>query len=187
MSKKKEVSIDSWEKKFRAKKRWNKKHPIQAWFKNVGWFFRYRIWGILDDWRYEIKWGFQRMFRGYDDPHVWNFWAYNAELNIKVLKKLKKIKTGYPIILINKQEEKEWKLNWNKDGHALNKKYNKRWNDYMDTMIKGWEAIFKEDEVHLKTNGKYDHIKSEKKRKELFKLFEEGMKLYTKHYRGLWD
>ena len=65
--------------------------------------------------------------------------------------------------------------------------YNKRWNDILDKMIKGWEAILKEDNVFLKTKEKYDHTKSEIKRKELLKIFNDGMILYTRWYRSLWD
>ena len=118
---------------------------------------------------------------------VWSYWSENARLNIKILKHFKKIKCGYPIILLDKKEEKKWNLRWDKDSKKLDVNYNKRWNDILDKMIKGWEAILKEDDVFLKTKEKYDHKKSEIRRKELQKVFNDGMILYTKCYRNLWD
>ena len=180
-------SLEDLKKKWAAEKRWNKKHPILANIKYAWWKVRYGIWITLDDMKYTIKWGFQRMFRGYDDPMVWSYWSENAKLNIKIIKHLRKIHCGYPIILLNKKEEKQWNLRWNKDSKKLDINYNKRWNDILDKMIKGWEAVLKEDDVFLKTKEKYDHAKSEIKRKELLKIFNDGMTLYTKFYRSLWD
>lgn len=183
----KSYTLEDLEKKWEANKRYDKAHPTRTAIKSVYYFFRYRIWGILDDAKYSVKWGFQRMFRGFDDPSVFSYWHENAKITVKALKSLKKTKSGYPCILLNKKEEKRAELTWDKNCPELDRLYRKRWNDIMDKMIVGWESIIKEDDVHLKTNGKYDHPRSEIKRKQLRQKFDEGMKLYVKYYRNLWD
>lgn len=181
------VSSDDFFKKLQAKEKWYSKRPIRRFFKDAWWWIRYGILNKISDIKCSIKWGFQRMFRGYDDPMVWGYWHENAKLNVTLLKRLKETKIGYPIILLDKQEEKKFGKSWGKHDKSLHKMYEKRWDETMDKIIAGWQAIIDEDDVFLKTNGKYDHAKSDIKRKKLMKAFEEGMTLYTKHYRGLWD
>ena len=64
----------------------------------------YRIkWKTLDIYR-AIKFGFQRMFRGYDNSDVWEFFYNFTDRNYKILNKFICKNNGYPI----KLTEKEW-------------------------------------------------------------------------------
>ena len=167
-------SLEDLQKKWAAEERFDKKHPVRTKIKNIYYFFRYTIIRKIDDWKYDVKWGCQRMFRDYDDPYVWNYYSENAKLAIKVLTHLKKHKHGFPGILLTKKKISQ------SEGE-------KQWNDILDKMIKGWQALLKEDNVFYKTNGTYDRVKSDKKRKELLKIWERGMLLYVKYYQNLWD
>ena len=181
------MTLKELNKIWKAQEKWEKKHPILMSFKTFYYFFSYRLWQIFNKYKYDIKWGCQRMFRSYDDPMVFNYWNAMARLNVKLLKHLKRTKSGYPIILLNKKEEKEWKLYWDTDKKQPYINCKKNWEEIMNRMILGWESILKEDMVHIKTKGKYDRVKSEIEKKRLLKLFEKGMISYIKWYRCLWD
>lgn len=172
------ISIEEYNEKCKQRDEYDAVHPIRTVFKEIRIFFRCRIWHILDDWKYKIKWGFQRMFRGYDDPFVWSHYYWNSVYTIAALKELKRTHIGHPAILTEENDLH--------DDQSVEKN-SKRWDDLLDQMIAGFEAILEEDEVHIETEGKYDHEKSEIKRKELHDIFEKGMTLYMKYYRHLWD
>ena len=64
----------------------------------------YRIkWKTLDIYR-AIKFGFQRMFRGYDNSDVWEFFYNFTDRNYKILNKFICKNNGHPINLT----EEEW-------------------------------------------------------------------------------
>ena len=65
---------------------------------------RYLIPRLVENARYEIKWFFQRGFRGYDDRMVFSFYSQFAELAVKVLIHYRKIQMSLPIGM----SEKEW-------------------------------------------------------------------------------
>lgn len=50
-----------------------------------------------------IKFGFQRMFRGYDNADVWEFHWNFVNRNIKLIKHFKKHNNGYPYNLTEEQ------------------------------------------------------------------------------------
>ena len=56
---------------------------------NFFWFIRYGICNRLDNLKNEIKWGFQRMFRGYDDTAKWGLDTYLGDIALPVLKYLR--------------------------------------------------------------------------------------------------
>lgn len=173
------MTLDELTEKWEADKQWDLKNPVRSNFKQAWYFIIYRIPARLTDLRYEIKWGFQRMFRGYDDSLVWGYWYENAKLNVKVLKQLKKIKHGVPYTL----EETTSDISHDEEFE----RQEKAWDIVMDKMINAWQAIIDEDDVHIKTDGKYDVEKSHVEREHIMKIFTEGMSEYTIWYRSLWD
>jgi len=82
--------FEQFMKELKAERKWGKEHYVLQFFIDTYNFILYRIPTIIQDIRREIEWGFQRMFRGYDDPMVWNYYCENARLNIKILKHFKK-------------------------------------------------------------------------------------------------
>lgn len=138
---------------------------------------------------YEVKWGFQRMFRGFDDRWYWSYYSMNAEQTLKVLKWLQKNKHGAPFttdpdgVIPIKDEDT---LTENK--FDVNKNHFHRWNKALGLMVAGFEALIKEEDVHiLGPDGKYDHAASQKERDRLHEKWEKGAKLFIANYRGLWD
>ena len=65
----------------------------------------YRIEFKLDRMMYEIKYAFQRVFRGYDDTVGWNLESHLADLINKVTLDMAENSSGYP----NGLTEKKWK------------------------------------------------------------------------------
>lgn len=61
----------------------------------------------LGDLKRTIKYGFQRMFRGYDDTAKWSLDKYLTKIIIPVLKNLKQNGWGYPSKLKNAGEWKK--------------------------------------------------------------------------------
>jgi len=177
---KKSLTLDDYSKKLEENAKWHKKHKVLSFFIGIHDFFRYRLWVLCDEVDLAIKFGFQRMFRGYDDSYVWGHCSENARLTLLALKELKKTKVGYPIIVVD--EKARWEMS--KKEQLV---YQKRWDSILGKIILGFDSFLKSDDVFLKTNGKYDHAKSEKKRQELLKRWEEGAALYIKYYGNLWD
>jgi hypothetical protein len=65
----------------------------------------WRIYYTIKDWMYEVKWAYQRVFRGYDDLATWNLESHIAELVNKVTLDMADNSVGYP----NGLTEKKWK------------------------------------------------------------------------------
>lgn len=177
--------LDKWDEE----EKWAKEHPFRAFPGKAFDFVWYTIPRILNDARYEVKWGFQRMFRGFDDRWYWSYYSMNAEQTVKVLKRMQKHKHGAPFttdpdnVIDIKDED-----TLTDDKYDVNKKHFDRWNKALGLMIAGFEALIKEDDVHiLDENGKYDHEASQKERERLMAKWEKGAKLFVANYRGLWD
>ena len=141
----------------------------------------------LNDWKYEIKWAWQRVLRGYDDTAVWDFHHHISEQFPKILRDLKEIQHGCPGELYDKKAKK------NKECH--------KWEDILEKMANGFDAARKLDnneymkEIKLKKPRKdmfdkdsYTDYKFDKKcYNKLNKEFEEGIELFKKWYFSLWD
>lgn len=72
--------------------------------------------------QYEVKYFFQRLFRGYDDQAIWNLNIYIARKMTKPLKKLRTRHYGYPCEL-------------NDD----------KWNEILDKIIYSVEEVARDD------------------------------------------
>ena len=141
----------------------------------------------LNDWKYEIKWAWQRVFRGYDDTSVWNLYHHISEQLPKILRQLKNNHLGCPGELFDNKAKK------NKECH--------KWEDILEKMARGFDAAVKignneyMKEIKLKKPEKdifgkdsYTGYKYDKKcYNKLYKEFEEGMELFKKYFFNLWD
>ena len=141
----------------------------------------------INDWKYEIKWAWQRIFRGYDDTTVWNLHSQISIYLPKILRDLKKIHHGCPSELFDNKAKK------NKECH--------KWENVLEKMANGFDAARKLDEneymkkITLKKPRKdmfgedsYTDYKYDKKHyNRLYKEFEEGIELFKRWYFNLWD
>lgn len=118
----------------------------------------------------EIKYAWQRVFRGWDDRVIWSIDIYLTEKIPLWLLKLKEDKQGVPI-------------NFFKDGvteftdeEVENARI--KWNAELDTMIRGFAASKKIQDSEYKNDEDFEFLKSE---------FEKGMKSFTENYFSLWN
>jgi hypothetical protein len=157
------------------------------WDKFVYWFYwPYRFW--FNHVRYfhkEIKWFFQRGWRGYADCDVWGLDGYLISWLPKALRHLAKYNHGCPPYLY--------------DDQAKDDKCHK-WKEILEKMALGFELQDKWDRDYVAVvgdtkNGKeyYDFKDPEwvkkfnAKEKEVEKTFNEAMDLFIKYFHNLWD
>ena len=118
----------------------------------------------FDIWR-AIKFGFQRMFRGYDNSDVWGFKWHFVEKNYKILNQFFTTHNNHPL----RTTEKEWEdiLQEMCKHLYMMDEYNVR--EYLKTgMPEDWEPV---------TNSVYEIM--ERHKNEFFDLMKE-------HFYDLW-
>ncbi len=119
---------------------------------------------MLRDFRYEVKYAWQRVFRGWDDPAWYSFYSEHSRRTIETLTYLKKNHNGHPGQMSGSEE----------------------WVAILDKMIDGFMAAdsISRMEYH---DGAHTHEEREAKREAMQKRFENGMVLFTEYYFHLWD
>lgn len=183
---------EEWET---IRKEWEATHPIRTWLKKNIWnpiyFPVWRYWDRIRGIPNNIKWFFQRGYRGWATCDVWGFYDYNAKVTYDCLKWLKEHKHGVPSGICVDGEPFEESI--------------KRWEAMLDEMIYSFECLVKSGtaecefwyphpdfpDKHLLAVGddpwfkKYPecHLMT----KEEDDRYNEGMQLFIKHYRSLWD
>ena len=124
----------------------------------------------------EIRWAYQRVYRGWDDRASWSTDTWLTENAIEILKVLRKNKMGVPDSMFEGLPyEDEERCTYSDDSYNLAEE---RWNAEIDKMISGFEAANKIHNSEWKTVEDY---------KELESIFREGMKPFVEHYFNLWD
>ena len=129
------------------------------------WEVRYYLWwkwvNLFRDTKDNIKWGFQRMFRGYDDEVYWSLYSALRRLIIPGLKHLREHEIGHPMY----DEIRSWD----------------DWAKVLDEMIEGFK-IFDEEDDRFYEKGYFDS--------EQYKIDEakkkRALELFAKYYRSLW-
>ena len=113
--------------------------------------------------RNEIVWAWQRVFRGFDDRWYWGLYNQLEWIIPKVIRWMKKNHHGCPSNLYDKTRKRNqcWK-----------------WTEILEKIAQGFEASEKIDREVLWKGKRYEKLN--KKRKE-------GMKLFSKFFRSLWD
>ena len=66
-------------------------------------YFPWRLGFKIKNLYYQVKYGFQRMFRGYDDTEVFNADLTFIDRYLKILKDFRKNHYGYPLSITNEQ------------------------------------------------------------------------------------
>jgi hypothetical protein len=114
---------------------------------------------------YEIKYAFQRLFRGYDDRKSYDVYYEIAKFTLRHLKNFRKLKkVGYP------------------RGLTMRK-----WNKILDKMIYAFERLANDDIlVYQDKNGK-SKIRNTKNIKKINSKIDEGLALFVKYFQSLWD
>ena len=133
-------------------------------------------WVIIRFLKNNIKWGWQRLFRGWDDRVIWSIdWYLTRHIPVW-LKQLKEQKHGVPneAFLPEDWDEKigDYKPGKFEEAEA-------RYNQVLDDIIAGFESHQKiEDESYWIKDPEYAPLQAK---------FENGLELFKKYYHTLWD
>ena len=144
-----------------------------------------------------FKYGWQWITRGFPDHHMWSLDYYLAKVIVKRLKVFKDYKKhGTPIFDGDPDFEKFKKEKQKPDGMQIEKLFNgddwsiaqAYWKEILEKMIWSFEYIIN-DNCAYNEKLRYripikDCIKLDK---QFYKYYEEGMVLFAKYFRNLWD
>ena len=129
-------------------------------------YFPWRLGFKIKNLYYQVKYGFQRMFRGYDDTEVFNTDLTFIDRYLKILKDFSKNHHGYPPSITNEQ-----------------------WDDILDEMIKHL-SLMTEDNVETELKkGMPDSFEPDYKTVSeiMDRHKDEFFKLFSKWFYNLWD
>ena len=129
-------------------------------------YFPWRLGFKIKNLYYQVKYGFQRMFRGYDDTEVFNTDLTFIDRYLKILKDFSKNHHGYPPSITNEQ-----------------------WDDILDEMIKHL-SLMTEDNVKTELKkGMPDSFEPDYKTVSeiMDRHKDEFFKLFSKWFYNLWD
>ena len=129
-------------------------------------YFPWRLGFKIKNLYYQVKYGFQRMFRGYDDTEVFNTDLTFIDRYLKILKDFIKNHHGYPPSITNEQ-----------------------WDNILDEMIKHL-LLMTEDNVEIELKkGMPNSFKPDYKTVSeiMNKHKDEFFKLFSKWFYNLWD
>ena len=120
----------------------NPRYAIPRWFRNT---------------YYELKWAWQRVFRGFDDRWYWEYPGYILDMSIEVINRLSKNTSGYPANETDCKTLEDWQkiLREIKEGFWAGKRVYNQWSKDLDKDIKKFQDMLR---------GKY-----------------------AEHFLGLWD
>lgn len=185
MEKKTRKTFQEMMDEFDRHEQWCKDHPFLSMPERISDFVLYRIPYFYNEIHYSIKYGFQRMFRGYDDRYLFSYHTENTRYTLEVLKWMKMNKMGSPY---TDDPEGVLKTKDTTEGKGMDKNWHKRWDEALDIMIEGFEALDELDDCFIRDeNGEYDMEATKKKEKELWAKWMKGATLYIHNYRGIWD
>lgn len=144
---------------------WALTHPIEA------------IAGKMEDMAYEVKWAWQRVFRGWDDRVLWSIDSWLSEVMPKILRTFKEIQHGYRGNFTKEDEyvnEKGWIL----IKQDAEKREIENWNNDIETMIAGFTAAKMMIGIEYNGDDEYKHLEE---------VFKKGMTAFVDNYFSLWD
>ena len=129
-------------------------------------YFPWRLGFKIKNLYYQVKYGFQRMFRGYDDTEVFNMDMTFIDRYLKILKDFRKNHCGYPPSITNEQ-----------------------WDDILDEMIKHLSLMTEDNiETELKKGMPNSFEPDYKTVNEIIDRHkDEFFKLFSKWFYNLWD
>ena len=175
-------SIEKWHEEFK------KDHPFSHWFdasvfKGKSFFgcaphhSFFRPWIAVEYCYREIRWAWQRVFRGWDDRVTWGIDSYLAEILPQWIAMLKKYKQGIPFDMFPEEY-----LMQNDVDKKIEKEASEKFDAILDKISLGFKSYM------TLTNLDYDFKNKDKKEeKALTQNFDEGFDLFKKHFGSLWD
>jgi len=150
----------------------------------------YRLWhnGVLNKKR-ELKYWFQRAFRGYSDCDLWGLDWYLSGIILKCLRAYKKkCRSGLP----NEFCYKSMDVNeiWAKENKVPTKEATRNWDNTIQDMIDGFTWLRYSDDKLTKISDQYQKRGKEGHFQEWQRQREEAIekaKKFVTHFNSLWD
>lgn len=126
---------------------------------------------ILLEWKRQIKYAWQRVFRGWDDRVVWSIDYHLSEMLPQWLEKLRDNKQGTPMEMFDGLPyEDEENYTYSEESWSVARQ---RWDTILDEMILGFQ-------IYAKDNWFTEDSDDKKK-------FDRAMELFVKYFQSLWD
>jgi len=116
---------------------------------------------LFEETKYEIKWAWQRVFRGYDDRWYWSLNSALEEVVPKCVRHMKENCTGCPEEFYDKKTDSC-----------------KKWEDILENIARGFEASREIEDELLYKGDKFMKLYKERK---------EGLQLFVDNFTSLWD
>lgn len=131
----------------------------------------HRFLNKLDDFRYKIKWFFQRLFRGYSDIELWNLDDSIIKFTLPRLKAFRDQTQGYPSNIDTFEE----------------------WQAILDEMIWAMEYVSSDEMPYWDLKEKYGEETDEDGKLKYIVEFEKleerarkGFEYFGKYFNNLW-
>jgi hypothetical protein len=135
-------------------------------------------WKIVQGVNREIKWAWQRVFRGWDDRVVWSIDTHISEMLPIWLKQLKEDKCGIPMMCF---DDDDWDQELCKHKDGADERASQKWDNILDEMIDGFEIYRQAQKTSVSMmfgTPEYEEYK---------KKFDKGMNLFKEYFGCLWD
>ncbi len=126
-------------------------------------------WIILQDPRQEIKWAWQRVWRGWDNVAVWSIDLYLAQLIPELIKQLNELERGVPIAMF---EDDDWDDENYRYKPGATERAALRWEGILNEIIEGFEEYAK---LSLVEGGALRN-----------KKFQRAFILFQEYFGNLW-
>jgi hypothetical protein len=175
-------SSDEWEAE------WKKEHPVLNWIDekllhNKG-IIGYRgSYVLVHPWLFvrfasnNLRWAWQRVFRGWDERVIWSIDWYLAEMIPFWMRQLKEDKHGVPGMCFKEDDYNDAKSDYSLKEGAWDRA-EKEYDDILEKIAVGFESYLAREEYKYKTDDE---------KNQLTKNFEEAFDLLKKYYGTFWD
>ena len=122
----------------------------------------------------QIKWAWQRVFKGYDDRATWSIDSYLSVLISKLVLELKENNIGIPYKMYKGMTPVDECCNYSEED---NKTASDKWQEVLSKISKGFKGY---TEIDTADYNSPEEILLEAQ-------FSEGFELFRKHFPDLWD
>lgn len=117
---------------------------------------------------------------GFPRTDIWSLDYTLSYWIIPRLKKLKETKNGFPVMMYNDDEFKN--CTNGEQNSEIDARKQKEWEEILDKMILSFEYVVRESD-----DRNYDCYSSKEKMDEHEQKIQEGLDLFAKYFRCLWD
>lgn len=160
----------------------SKKKNFRNWLNNVfpngfagynAFYILTHPWKIIEHCRYEVKYAWQRVVRGWDDTAPWSIDWYLAEQIPQLVEALKKHSMGIPTTILAEFTPIDNNYNYSDDDI---KKAEEKWKAILDKIILGFESYPKLHYLYPGEEGYEEHLFN----------FDLGFQLLKEYFEDLW-